>query len=483
MRRWFLSYTSQDFALTQALAAGLKRSDPDAHIFFAPESMRAGSFWQPQLAEELANSTAFVLLVGETGVGPWQVMEYYEALDRRAKESNYPVILILSAKRPAPGLPFARQLHWVLTEDPASEATVGKLIDAASGPATRPRELWRYTRPYRGLEAMTEANSDYFFGRTRETVEIINIIAAAADKLPVLLGNSGVGKSSLAQAGVLASLLRQGFPEHAANAGAWPQAFHDSRRWCFLTLRPGTEPLNALVTEFLRAWQLDPTRTQWVERLDEWVTGLLDGRRKLSELLNATGLHCDRIGQPSPRAFFLYVDQGEELYVRAGVDQRRRFSEILADGLADPRLRALMSLRSNSSATFEEQGPTHTGAPDREGGRAPHQGRRRQPLRSPGRHYGLDRLPAWSACVRTVRPAFWDQVDFTHAALHVRRAKNGTPSTHPRDEGANGDSRYRINPQGCFTGNAFTEPARTAVWAAAKVPAEPSSALCVDEPS
>jgi type 1 fimbriae regulatory protein FimB/type 1 fimbriae regulatory protein FimE len=25
----------------------------------------------------------------------------------------------------------------------------------------------------------------------------------------------------------------------------------------------------------------------------------------------------------------------------------------------------------------------------------------------------------------------WDQVDFTHAVLHVRRLKNGTPATHP----------------------------------------------------
>jgi site-specific recombinase XerD len=29
-----------------------------------------------------------------------------------------------------------------------------------------------------------------------------------------------------------------------------------------------------------------------------------------------------------------------------------------------------------------------------------------------------------------LRPA-WDQVDFNQAVLHVRRAKNGTPSTHP----------------------------------------------------
>jgi hypothetical protein len=53
MRRWFLSYTSQDFALTQALKVALKRRDPDADIFFAPESMRAGGFWKKQLAEEI----------------------------------------------------------------------------------------------------------------------------------------------------------------------------------------------------------------------------------------------------------------------------------------------------------------------------------------------------------------------------------------------------------------------------------------------
>jgi DNA replication protein DnaC len=212
MRRWFLSWTSQDIALTQALKAALQRKDSDAQIFFAPESMRAGGFWKPQLAKAIEESTAFILLIGEK-LGDWQVMEYYEALDRRAKEPNYPIILILSAKRPAPGLPFARQLHWVTTEDPASEATVGKLMDAASGPAERPTELWRFTRPYRGLEAMTEANSDYFFGRGRQTVDVINALASQKGKLPILLGNSGVGKSSLAQAGVMAALLRQGWPE------------------------------------------------------------------------------------------------------------------------------------------------------------------------------------------------------------------------------------------------------------------------------
>jgi formylglycine-generating enzyme required for sulfatase activity len=346
MRRWFLSYTSQDFSLAQALQAALQRKDPDARIFFAPENMRAGGFWKPQLANEIEESTAFILLIGEK-LGDWQVMEYYEALDQRAKEPDYPIILILSAKRPAPGLPFARQLHWVTTEDPASEATIGKLLDAASGPAQRPGELWRFTRPYRGLEAMTEANSDYFFGRERETFDVINALASEKGKLPILLGNSGVGKSSLAQAGVLAALLRQGWAEQVKNAGLWPTVFAHSRHWCFLTLRPGAEPIRALVQPFISAWQFDTTDPRREERLNEWSDGLGLGTASLRGLLDATQDRLHELGQVPPPSFFLYIDQGEELYVRSEKQQRRRFSEIVAAGLVDPRLCALMSVRSD----------------------------------------------------------------------------------------------------------------------------------------
>src|SRR3982074_2032533 len=95
MRRWFLSYNSQDLGLVQAFETALRRQDADAHIFFAPKSLRAGGYWLPELAKEIAESTTFVLLVGEKGLGPWQVAEYCEAIDRRVKEQNFPVVLVL----------------------------------------------------------------------------------------------------------------------------------------------------------------------------------------------------------------------------------------------------------------------------------------------------------------------------------------------------------------------------------------------------
>jgi formylglycine-generating enzyme required for sulfatase activity len=348
IRRWFLSYNSQDLPLMQGLEAALKGKDTDANVFFAPTSLRAGGFWLPELAKGIAEATAFVLLVGEKGLGPWQVIEYYEALDRRVKQHDFPVILVLLDGVPAPGLPFLRQLHWIVTADPASEQSVAQILDVAAGGGVLPGELWRHTAPYRGLAAMTEADSDLFFGRGRETVEVIRALEATPNKLPVLLGNSGVGKSSLAQAGVLAAFIRQAWPETAEAAGSWPQAFCESRHWCMLTLKPGTEPVRALVEPFLRTWQFDAVDPKRAKLQASWVDDLLAGTVSLRDLLDATELRLrDELHQQKPPAFLLYIDQGEELYVRSEERQRRRFSQIVAEGLADVRLRALISLRAD----------------------------------------------------------------------------------------------------------------------------------------
>lgn len=95
MRRWFLGYHSPDQALAERLKAAIERRDPASQVFFAPTNLRAGSFWTAQLAQELAEATAFILLVGDRGVGARQLPEYYEALDRRVKSAEFPVVFML----------------------------------------------------------------------------------------------------------------------------------------------------------------------------------------------------------------------------------------------------------------------------------------------------------------------------------------------------------------------------------------------------
>ena len=359
MRRWFLSYHSPDQALAERLKAAIERKDTASRVFFAPTHLRAGGSWSAQLAEEIAEANAFILLVGERGVGDWQVYEYDEALDKRVKSPDFPIVLVLLEGQTAPGLPFLRRLHWIITPDPASEKDVARLFDGTTSGSAKSGELWRHTSPYRGLAAMEERDSDYFFGRERETVDILSALAGAPDRLPLLIGNSGVGKSSLAQAGVLAALKRQAWPEDSGENEKWPHAFADSRRWCFLTVRPGADPLQALVEPFLQIWQFDPTDPRRETRRLEWIENLREGRNTLGGLLTATEARLAEQGQPKPPGFFLYVDQGEELYARAGERARRRFSEILAQALGDPRLRAMMSLRADFFGELQNDRPLY----------------------------------------------------------------------------------------------------------------------------
>src|SRR5262249_9640418 len=154
-----------------------------------------------------------------------------------------------------------------------------------------------------------------------------------------------------------AALMRRSWPETDTAARPWPQALAYSNRWCFLKLRPGTDPVQALVESFLPIWQLDVVDPGRVSRVAELADVLTQGRATLCDLVDATELALKGRGQTTPPVFLIYVDQGEELYVRAERHQSRRFTKILADGLGDPRLRVMMSMRSDFLGELQSDEP------------------------------------------------------------------------------------------------------------------------------
>jgi hypothetical protein len=204
---------------------------------------------------------------------------------------------------------------------------------------------------------MEEKDSEYFFGRERETIDVLSALAGAPDRLPIVIGNSGVGKSSLAKAGVLAALKRQAWPEGANRPSAWPAALQDSRQWCFLSLKPGTDPLKALVEAFLDTWQFAATDFERIKQQNGLIGLLRDAKATLPDLIDATERRRKELDQPRPPSFLLYIDQGEELYVRAEEVQRRRFSELLAQALSAPRLHVMMSMRSDFLGHLQNDEP------------------------------------------------------------------------------------------------------------------------------
>src|SRR5918992_6020578 len=62
---------------------------------------------------------------------------------------------------------------------------------------------FRRQSPYQGLNPYTEGDTDFFFGREKETRLVIANLFASPLTLPY--GSSGVGKSSLLEAGVVRS--------------------------------------------------------------------------------------------------------------------------------------------------------------------------------------------------------------------------------------------------------------------------------------
>ena len=101
----------------------------------------------------------------------------------------------------------------------------------------------------------------------------------------MLIGNSGVGKSSLAQAGVLAALKRQAWPGRSRAerlAGGVPE----QPAMVLPTLKPGAEPIKALVEVFSNL-AVRGDRPERADRQVGWIK-LRGGKATLAHLIEAT---------------------------------------------------------------------------------------------------------------------------------------------------------------------------------------------------
>ncbi|WP_449065118.1 nSTAND1 domain-containing NTPase [Planomonospora algeriensis] len=193
--------------------------------------------------------------------------------------------------------------------------------------------------PYVGLRAFRREDGARFFGRARESHEVADLWQA--NRLTILYGPSGVGKTSLIQAGVLPLLdptttdvLPVGRVSHGS---AFPSAALSQHNPHVFALLSSWSPAEA------------PTR--------------LSGQT-LHGFLRRRPARQDPYGDPI--LTLAAIDQAEELF--EGLAHRRPYREWFIDQLvealdADPNLRLLVAIREDHLASILPHEPKLAGMP------------------------------------------------------------------------------------------------------------------------
>ncbi len=203
---------------------------------------------------------------------------------------------------------------------------ISMLLDHPSArpvPAAEPAPpVWEGS-PFPGLRPFTETDEPIFFGRVRETTQVIDLLRTR--HFVGVVGASGSGKSSLVGAGVI--------PRLRANV------IDGARDWVIVRFTPGElgiNPLLALAERTLEgvpmpsmsAGALAQALVHDPDALDHMLKAVLRDRRPHAELL-------------------FFVDQFEELITVAGETPRAEAITLLARLAAHPRARVLVTLRAD----------------------------------------------------------------------------------------------------------------------------------------
>jgi hypothetical protein len=199
--------------------------------------------------------------------------------------------------------------------------------------------------PYRDLRAFREEDQPVFFGRDAFTSELV----AAVDRQPfvAVVGASGSGKSSVAQAGLIPVLRARG-------------------GWAVGILRPGPEPWRSLAACLLELIEGEPSADERVKRVI--ATGKLAARLAVALPTTAKDGSCVALrhlvdatlaAHPGSSRVLLVVDQWEELYTypQTTPTDAAAFADRLVEAAQHAPLSVVLTLRADFTGRAIEHRP------------------------------------------------------------------------------------------------------------------------------
>ncbi len=332
----FLSHNSQDKPIVRKLAQALKLYD--LRVWLDEEQLVPGHPWQEGLETIIQTTQAAVVLIGESGLGPWEDPEMRACLSEFVKR-KLPVIPVLLPGSPStPKLPlFLQSFTWVDLRDGLTDLGLENLVWGITGvkqakPAIsaggglhpsltaigKPCNL-----PYSSLGSMFKGRGDFLaqihadFRRERNQTKTKVICQA-------IHGWGGIGKSR-----AVVEYAWRYEAEYTAlffvDAKTPEDLQHELARLC--------DSLNiaSLVTdEFMRThaalcWLADPIHAGWLLILDnvdteataeEWLENLDGGHVLITSRIakelrpDVLAYHLDVLDNNSAAAFLLECTDG-----------------------------------------------------------------------------------------------------------------------------------------------------------------------------
>lgn len=204
-------------------------------------------------------------------------------------------------------------------------------------PLVEAPKLWTKS-PFPGLRAFTEEDAPIFFGRGVETAELVRFVES--QRFTAVVAASGSGKSSLVSAGLIPRLKK------SAAIVSDPTA---ESRWRVVRFTPGAEredgPFAALFNGLRTAF---PSNTLSPFKFVKDMT-----TNPSSIVSTLDGLLSDA-NAPENAEVLVFIDQFEELFTVVTEAERPAFVTMLSAMQAAPRLRTIITMRSDFYANCLE---------------------------------------------------------------------------------------------------------------------------------
>jgi hypothetical protein len=344
--RIFISHSSANNDRAIQLRKWLVRNGwVDIFLDIDPErGIAAGERWKEALQREAHRCEVVLALISPE----WLASDWCRPELNTAQILGKKIIVLLIGSKPSaiPGdLTDAQYVD--LLNDPDAYARLKEGLkraglDAKSFPFAEGR------CPYPGFPPFEEEDAAIFFGRDAQIVrgldELRRLARTGVERMFIILGASGSGKSSFLRAGL------------------WPRLKRDDRTWLLLPIiRPERAVISGkfgLVEALYRIMGKAPFAEKLQKQdlprsradIEEFVTTRDDGLVKLLAALRDAAHMPEFSGDATlPPTIVIPIDQGEELFNEDGRAEAKRFISILTKTLeADPRVLALAAMRTDS---------------------------------------------------------------------------------------------------------------------------------------